>query len=133
VTSVRAGDGLGAIRERVHRLLLDRAEALGLHVVTGPERRLRVREQAFGLLREEGVILSQAAMTRLINEVSDQVVGLGPIAEGPGGHRGDGERARRRIRGARGAHREGAGRSIRGGGGRPASDGVPPVSRRRGW
>jgi pilus assembly protein CpaF len=79
VTSVRAGDGLGAIRERVHRLLLDRAEALGLHVVTGPERRLRVREQAFGLLREEGVILSQAALTRLINEVSDQVVGFGPI------------------------------------------------------
>jgi pilus assembly protein CpaF len=79
VTSGRAGDGLGAIRERIHRLLLDRAEALGLHVVTGPERRLRVREQAFGLLREEGVILSQAALTRLINEVSDQVVGFGPI------------------------------------------------------
>jgi pilus assembly protein CpaF len=79
VTSVRAGDGLGAIRERIHRLLMDRAEALGLHVVTGPERRLRVREQAFGLLREEGVILSQAALTRLINEVSDQVVGFGPI------------------------------------------------------
>ena len=79
MTSVRAGDGLAAIRERIHRLLLDRAEALGLHVVTGPERRLRVREQAFGLLREEGVILSQAALTRLINEVSDQVVGFGPI------------------------------------------------------
>jgi pilus assembly protein CpaF len=47
--------------------------------VTDPERRLRVREQAFGLLREEGVILSQATLSRLINEVSDQVVGFGPI------------------------------------------------------
>ena len=43
-------------------------------------------------------------------------------AEGSERDRGDGERSRRRVRGAGGADREGAGRSIRGGGGRPAPD-----------
>ena len=43
-------------------------------------------------------------------------------AEGPGRDRGHGQRTRRRVRGARGADREGAGWAIRGGGVRPASD-----------
>ena len=43
-------------------------------------------------------------------------------AEGSRGDRGHGQRARRRVRGAGGADREGAGRAIRGGGGRPAPD-----------
>src|SRR4029450_6303921 len=38
-------------------------------------------------------------------------------AQGPRGHRGDGERTRRRLRGAEGADREGGGPSVWGGGG----------------
>ncbi|MEX1046505.1 MAG: CpaF family protein [Actinomycetota bacterium] len=43
------------------------------------ERRLRVREEALSLLRERGDILPHEALTKAINEVSDQVVGLGPL------------------------------------------------------
>ena len=43
-------------------------------------------------------------------------------AEGSGRDRGHGQRTRRRVRGAEGADREGAGRAIRGGGGRPPPD-----------
>jgi pilus assembly protein CpaF len=43
------------------------------------ERRLRVREEALRVLREEGHLLPRTALTRVVNEVSDRVVGLGPI------------------------------------------------------
>ncbi|MDP9331508.1 MAG: recombinase family protein [Actinomycetota bacterium] len=40
---------------------------------------MRVREEALELLRTSGVILPQRELTRMVNEVSDEVVGFGPI------------------------------------------------------
>jgi pilus assembly protein CpaF len=43
------------------------------------ERRLLVREEALRVLREHRVVLGAGELTRVVNEVSDEVVGLGPI------------------------------------------------------
>jgi pilus assembly protein CpaF len=59
------------VRERLHGAELGEFPAA--------ERRVRVREEVMGVLREHRVILPARELTRLINEVSDEVVGLGPI------------------------------------------------------
>ncbi len=66
-------------RTHLHQRLLGRVDAERLRGVSGPERRLRVREEALAILREEGHILPQRALAKVVNEVSDAVVGLGPI------------------------------------------------------
>jgi pilus assembly protein CpaF len=43
------------------------------------ERRIRVREEVMAVLREHRVVLPARDLTRLVSEVSDEVVGLGPI------------------------------------------------------
>ncbi|HEX9823791.1 MAG TPA: CpaF family protein [Actinomycetota bacterium] len=63
----------------VARAVRERLESAQLGAVARTERRLRVREEALAVLRERGAILSSAELTRLVNEVSDDVVGLGPI------------------------------------------------------
>ena len=73
------GDGLGTVRRQLHERLLERVDARGLEAVPRAERRLRVREEALEILRTQGHILPQRALTRIVNEVSDAVVGLGPI------------------------------------------------------
>ena len=40
---------------------------------------MRVREEALDLLRASGAILPQRELIRMVNEVSDEVVGFGPI------------------------------------------------------
>ncbi len=45
----------------------------------GPARRLRVRQEVVTVLREERAILPVGLMTEVVNQVSDEVVGLGPI------------------------------------------------------
>ena len=40
---------------------------------------MRVREEALTLLRASGAILPQRELARMVNEVSDEVVGFGPI------------------------------------------------------
>jgi pilus assembly protein CpaF len=66
---------------RIRALVRDRmlvadgaAEAL-----PAPARRMHVREHALAVLREERTILSSSDLTQLVNQVSDEVVGLGPI------------------------------------------------------
>src|SRR3989440_10610254 len=44
-----------------------------------PERRLRVRDQVVRILRAERAILPAREVTDVVNEVSDEVVGLGPV------------------------------------------------------
>ena len=73
------GDALAGVRRGLHERLLRRVDARGLDDVSGAERRVRVREEALAILREEGHILPRSALTRVVNEVSDAVVGLGPI------------------------------------------------------
>jgi pilus assembly protein CpaF len=63
----------------VHERLLRRVEARDLNGVPRAERRLLVREEALAVLREQGHILPQGALARVVNEVSDAVVGMGPI------------------------------------------------------
>jgi pilus assembly protein CpaF len=38
-----------------------------------------VREEALTLMRESGALLPQRDLARVVNEVSDEVVGFGPI------------------------------------------------------
>jgi hypothetical protein len=66
-------------RRQLHQRLLGRVDVQGLRQVSGAERRLRVREEALAILREDGHILPQASIARVVNEISDAVVGLGPI------------------------------------------------------
>ena len=51
----------------------------GLAAAPRTERRVRVREEALSLLRASGAILPQRELTDVVNEVSDEVVGFGPI------------------------------------------------------
>ena len=65
------------IRDAVRARLL--AEGTHLFDLTGPERRLRVRSEVMTLLREQRAILPAGTVTEVVNQVSDEVVGLGPI------------------------------------------------------
>jgi pilus assembly protein CpaF len=76
---VSAVDALGEVRRSLHERLLRRVDARELEAVSRAERRLRVREEALAVLREQGHILPQGALARVVNEVSDAVVGMGPI------------------------------------------------------
>jgi pilus assembly protein CpaF len=72
-------DGLADVRRDLHERLLRRVELEDLAHVSRAERRVRVREEALAILRDDGHILPQGALSRVVNEVSDAVVGLGPI------------------------------------------------------
>src|SRR5438093_10293583 len=50
-----------------------------LEGLTPPERRIRVRAEVLSVLREERAILPSSAVTEVVNQVSDEVVGLGPV------------------------------------------------------
>src|SRR5262249_28582938 len=67
------------IRGRVRERLLAGDGPQGLDRLPAPARRMRVREHALAVLRDERTILSSSALTELVNQVSDEVVGLGPI------------------------------------------------------
>lgn len=72
-------DALFDVRRSLHERLLRRVDARVLERIPRAERRLRVREEALAVLREQGHILPQGALAKVVNEVSDAVVGLGPI------------------------------------------------------
>jgi len=67
------------VRDKVRERLLAGTDGERLDRASAPVRRLRVREVALRILREEHAILSASALTQLVNQVSDEVVGLGPI------------------------------------------------------
>jgi pilus assembly protein CpaF len=66
------------IKGRVRSRLLSSPE-LDLDRLSPPERRLRVRGEVMAVLKEERAILPASAVTDVVNQVSDEVVGLGPI------------------------------------------------------
>jgi pilus assembly protein CpaF len=72
-------DALTEVRRTLHERLMRRVDVRELHAVPRAERRVRVREEALAVLREDGHILPRAALAKVINEVSDAVVGMGPI------------------------------------------------------
>jgi pilus assembly protein CpaF len=61
---------------RTRLLRESRAELDGLGAAA---RRLRVRREVLAVLRDERAILPAGLMTEVVNQVSDEVVGLGPI------------------------------------------------------
>lgn len=67
------------VRRQLREQLRERVDARGLATAPRTERRLRVREEALALLRASGAILPQRELARVVNEVSDEVVGFGPI------------------------------------------------------
>ena len=67
-----------AVRARVRSRLLGRA-GVDLERLSAPERRLRVRHEVLAVLREERAILPASTITDVVNQVSDEVVGLGPL------------------------------------------------------
>jgi pilus assembly protein CpaF len=72
-------DVLLGVRRALHDELLERVDARGLETISRLERRLRVRDEALAILRRRGHILPQRSLTKVINAVSDEVVGFGPI------------------------------------------------------
>jgi len=74
-----AMDTMWDVRRSLHERLLRRVDARELEGVSRAERRLRVREEALAVLREQGHILPQGALAKMVNDVSDAVVGMGPI------------------------------------------------------
>ena len=110
-------DALVDVRRILHERLIGRVDARQLDAMPRAERRLRVREEALSLLREQGHMLPQSALADVVNAVSDAVVGMGPIefllkdpdvTEGLLSIRA----LHRRLRGAEGADREGGGPSV---------------------
>ena len=74
-----ATDPLRTLRREVRDQLRTRIDARGLATAPPAERRVRVREEALALLRQHGALLPQRELSRIVNEVSDEVVGFGPI------------------------------------------------------
>ncbi len=74
-----SAEALALVRRQVRDELRQRVDARGLAAAPRTERRVRVREEALGLLRASGTILPQRELTRVVNQVSDEVVGFGPI------------------------------------------------------
>ena len=72
-------DALVDVRRSLHERLIGRVDARQLDTMPRAERRLRVREEALSLLREQGHMLPQSALADVVNAVSDAVVGMGPI------------------------------------------------------
>jgi pilus assembly protein CpaF len=66
------------IGRRVRTRLLGSQE-FDLERLSIPERRMRVRGEVLAVLREERAILPAGTVTEVVNQVSDEVVGLGPI------------------------------------------------------
>jgi pilus assembly protein CpaF len=77
--TVAAREGLAAVRQELREQLRAKIDAGGLTDAPPTERRLVVREEALGLLRRRGAILPQRDLARIVNEVSDEVVGFGSI------------------------------------------------------
>ena len=74
-----SADPLAKVRRQLRTQLRERVDARGLSAAPRTERRLRVREEALSLMRESGALLPQRDLARVVNEVSDEVVGFGPI------------------------------------------------------
>ena len=50
-----------------------------MDALSPPQRRLRVRDEVMAVLKEARMILPSSVVTQVVNQVSDEVVGLGPI------------------------------------------------------
>jgi hypothetical protein len=67
---MRERDRLATVKRRLHDRLLQRIDANGLAAARPVDRRLLVREEALAILREEGHLLPQGDLARVVNDVS---------------------------------------------------------------
>jgi pilus assembly protein CpaF len=74
-----SADALAIVRRRLRDELRQRVDARGLATAPRTERRVRVGEEALRLLRASGTLLPSRELAKVVNEVSDEVVGFGPI------------------------------------------------------
>jgi pilus assembly protein CpaF len=74
-----SADPLALVRRRLRDELRQRVDARGLSTAPRTERRVRIGEEALRLLRAHGTILPVRELAQVVNEVSDEVVGFGPI------------------------------------------------------
>jgi pilus assembly protein CpaF len=74
-----SSEALAVVRRRLRDELRQRVDARGLASAPRTERRVRVGEEALRLLRASGTILPSRELARVVNQVSDEVVGFGPI------------------------------------------------------
>ena len=72
-------DALAGVRRALHDRLLERLDGRSLAGLSRAERRLRIREEALAILRAEGHLLPPRQLAAVVNRVSDEVVGYGPI------------------------------------------------------
>jgi pilus assembly protein CpaF len=75
----REPDPLAPVKRLLHERLVGRIDAAALAQARPAERRLLVRDRALEILQEERHLLPQDELSKVVNEVSDRVVGLGPI------------------------------------------------------
>ena len=66
------------LKERVRRRLLEQSDR-GIFEGSAAERRMRLREAVRRILEEERVVIPGSQVSTLVREISDEVVGLGPI------------------------------------------------------
>jgi pilus assembly protein CpaF len=71
--------GQRRLRSQVAESVRERIDVRALVGASAAERRMRVREEAMSVLRQHTAVLPARDLTALVNEVSDEVVGLGPI------------------------------------------------------
>ena len=92
------------LRHRIHQQLIDElGPILFDRRLSEEDLRRRVHDQLHAAIALERVPLSAADKARLIQDVSDDILGYGPIdspAQGGGRHRDHGQRPRAGLRGA---------------------------------
>jgi hypothetical protein len=64
---VNRTDALVDVRRNLHERLIGRVDARQLDAMPRAERRVRVREEALSLLREQGHMLPQSALADVVN------------------------------------------------------------------
>jgi len=74
-------DVLQELKVRLHRRLIDRLDLTALASLDRSLLRQQIRDAAEVLIQEEGVFLNTEAKERLINEILNETLGLGPIEQ----------------------------------------------------
>ena len=111
IEPARDRGGLQAVRARVHRLLLERLNLGSLESADRTEARKVIRSVVHELLLDESLPLNYEEREHLMDQVLDEIFGLGPLEplmKDPDGHRHPGEHATTgstcERRGTAGAH-----------------------------
>ncbi len=74
-------DVLQELKVRLHRRLIDRLDLTALASLDRSLLRQQIRDAAEVLIQEEGVFLNPEAKERLVNEILNETLGLGPIEQ----------------------------------------------------